>query len=64
MPPTHARAHDNQVGEQTRDLRPNGAAAAAEAALVGAELGMDAFRAAALAMADDFTPISDMRASA
>ena len=36
----------------------------AEAALVGAELGMDAFRAAALAMADDFTPISDMRASA
>ena len=39
-------------------------AAAAEAALVGAELGMDAFRAAALAMADDFTPISDMRASA
>ena len=39
-------------------------AAAAEAALVGAGLGMEAFRAAAAALEGDFTPISDMRASA
>ena len=39
-------------------------AAAAEAALVGAGLGMDAFDAAAHALTADFTPISDMRASA
>ena len=36
----------------------------AEAALVGAPLAQASFRAAAAHMADDFTPISDMRASA
>ena len=39
-------------------------AASAEAALVGSALDMEAFRAAADALAEDFTPISDMRASA
>ena len=39
-------------------------AKAAEAALAGAKLGLDSFAAAATALADDFAPISDMRASA
>ena len=39
-------------------------AAAAEAALKGAKLGLDSFTAAAAALAEDFAPISDMRASA
>ena len=39
-------------------------AAAAEAALTGVELDMASFAAAAAALADDFTPISDIRASA
>ena len=39
-------------------------AAAAEAALTGAALEISAFEAAAAALAEDFTPISDMRASA
>ena len=39
-------------------------AAAAEAALTGATLEMASFEAAARALAGDFTPISDMRASA
>ena len=39
-------------------------AAAAEAVLTGAALEISAFKAAAAALAEDFTPISDMRASA
>ena len=39
-------------------------AVAAEAALKGAKLGLDSFTAAAAALAEDFAPISDMRASA
>jgi len=39
-------------------------AAAAESALVGARLDMDGFKAAAAALGEDFSPISDMRASA
>jgi xanthine dehydrogenase small subunit len=39
-------------------------AASLETALVGAPLDVESFRAAAARLEDDFTPISDMRASA
>ncbi len=39
-------------------------AAAAEAALIGQPFGAAAFEAAAEALAGEFTPLSDMRASA
>ena len=39
-------------------------AAAAEAALLGQPWGLDAARTAARALAQDFAPLSDMRASA
>ena len=60
---SHGRITDARIAFGGMAATPK-RAEAVEAALTGAKLTLDSFIAAAAALADDFAPISDMRASA
>jgi len=60
---SHGRITDARIAFGGMAATPK-RAAAAEAALTGSRLELASFSAAAAALTDDFTPISDMRASA